>query len=65
MTTTDSAEAWKDVDVAILVAGIARRKGMDKKDVMTKNVRIYKEQASALVEHASRDVKVDEDGWFL
>lgn len=64
VTTTDAAEAWKDVDVAILVAGLARKKGMERNDVMAKNVSIYKEQASVLVEHASRDVKVDTDGWF-
>ena len=31
---------------------------MERKDVMTKNVTIYKDQASALGKHASKDVKV-------
>ena len=31
---------------------------MERKDVMTKNVTIYADQASALAKHASKDVKV-------
>ena len=31
---------------------------MERKDVMAKNVTIYKDQASALGKHASKDVKV-------
>jgi malate dehydrogenase len=31
---------------------------MERKDVMTKNVTIYRDQASALGKHASKDVKV-------
>lgn len=31
---------------------------MERKDVMSKNVSIYKDQASALAAHAKKDVKV-------
>ena len=32
--------------------------GMERKDVMSKNVTIYRHQAEALAKHASKDVKV-------
>ena len=40
------------------VGGFPRKAGMERKDVMTKNVTIYADQASALAKHASKDVKV-------
>ncbi|KAI5423415.1 hypothetical protein KIW84_046390 [Lathyrus oleraceus] len=41
-----------------MVAGIPRKEGMERKDVMSKNVSIYKAQASALEQHAAADCKV-------
>ena len=35
-----------------------RKEGMERKDVMSKNVSIYKAQASALEQHAADDCKV-------
>lgn len=58
VATTDVAEACKGVNIAIMVGGFPRKEGMERKDVMSKNVSIYKSQASALEEHAARDVKV-------
>jgi len=58
VTTTDPEVAFKDVDVAILVGGFPRKEGMERKDVMAKNVAIYKSQASALERLASKDVRV-------
>lgn len=58
VATTDPEVAFKDVDVAILVGGFPRKAGMERKDVMAKNVAIYKAQASALERLASRDVRV-------
>ena len=40
------------------VGGFPRKAGMERKDVMAKNVTIYRDQASALAKHASKDVKV-------
>ena len=51
-------EACKGVNIAIMVGGFPRKEGMERKDVMSKNVSIYKSQASALEEHAAKDVKV-------
>lgn len=58
LATTDVVEACKGVNIAIMVGGFPRKEGMERKDVMSKNVSIYKSQASALEEHAARDVKV-------
>lgn len=58
VATTDPEVAFKDADYAILVAGFPRKAGMERKDVMSKNVMIYKSQASALERLASKDVKV-------
>jgi len=41
-----------------MVGGFPRKEGMERKDVMSKNVAIYKSQASALEKHASKDVKI-------
>ena len=57
IATTDVDEATKDVDYAIMVGGFPRKAGMERKDVMSKNVSIYKSQASALEKNASKDVK--------
>ena len=58
VATVNLEEACKGVDVAVMVGGFPRGPGMERKDVMAKNVAIYKGQASALQEHASPDVKV-------
>eukprot|EP00898_Chlorokybus_atmophyticus_P007708 jgi/Chlat1/7939/Chrsp68S07377 len=58
VATTDVEEACKGVDVAVMVGGFPRKAGMERKDVMSKNVSIYKSQANALETHASKDVKV-------
>lgn len=58
VATTNADEACKGVDVAVMVGGFPRKAGMERKDVMAKNVTIYKHQATALEKHASKDVKV-------
>uniref|UniRef100_M1CGF8 Malate dehydrogenase n=1 Tax=Solanum tuberosum TaxID=4113 RepID=M1CGF8_SOLTU len=58
VATTDVVEACKGVNVAVMVGGFPRKEGMERKDVMTKNVSIYKAQASALEQHAAPDCKV-------
>lgn len=56
--STNPEEACKDVDVAVMVGGFPRKGGMERKDVMAKNVSIYKGQAAALEKVAKPDVKV-------
>ena len=58
VATVDVDEACKDVDVAMMVGGFPRGPGMERKEVMGKNVAIYKGQASALEKHAAPDCKV-------
>ncbi|XP_025420309.1 malate dehydrogenase, cytoplasmic [Sipha flava] len=56
--TTDPAEAFKDVDAAFLVGAMPRREGMERKDLLSANVKIFKVQGEALDKHAKKDVKV-------
>ena len=58
VTTTDVKTAFKDVDVAILLGGFPRKKGMLRKDLLEKNFMIFKEHGMALEKYASKDVKV-------
>ncbi|XP_044492312.1 malate dehydrogenase, cytoplasmic-like isoform X2 [Mangifera indica] len=58
IATSDIVEACKDVDIAVMVGGFPRKEGMERKDVMSKNVSIYKAQASALEKHAAPNCKV-------
>ena len=58
VTTTDPAAAAEGVDVAVMVGGFPRKAGMERKDVMAKNVTIYASQAAALQDHAAPGVKV-------
>ncbi|XP_009399469.2 malate dehydrogenase-like [Musa acuminata AAA Group] len=58
VATTDAVEACTGVNVAVMVGGFPRKEGMERKDVMSKNVSIYKSQASALEAHAAPNCKV-------
>ncbi|KAL5097332.1 hypothetical protein RYX36_001659 [Vicia faba] len=58
VATTDVVEACTGVNVAVMVGGFPRKEGMERKDVMSKNVSIYKSQASALEKHAAANCKV-------
>ncbi|KAH7485711.1 hypothetical protein KRP22_006843 [Phytophthora ramorum] len=56
--TADLEVAFKDADVAILVGGFPRKQGMQRKDLIEKNVAIFKAQGAAIEQFASRNVKV-------
>ena len=58
VATVDVDEACKGVDVAVMVGGFPRGPGMERKEVMGKNVAIYKHQAGALEKHAAPGCKV-------
>uniref|UniRef100_A0A8C5MI74 Malate dehydrogenase n=1 Tax=Leptobrachium leishanense TaxID=445787 RepID=A0A8C5MI74_9ANUR len=56
---TDSEEvAFKNVDVAILVGSMPRKEGMERKDLLKANVKIFKSQGAALDKFAKKTVKV-------
>ncbi|KAH7845782.1 hypothetical protein Vadar_005937 [Vaccinium darrowii] len=58
VATTDVVEACKRVNVAVMVGGFPCKEGMMRKDVLPKNVPIYRAHASALAEHAAPNCKV-------
>ncbi|CAN6462168.1 unnamed protein product [Victoria cruziana] len=58
VATTDAVEACTGVNIAVMVGGFPRKEGMERKDVMSKNVSIYKAQASALEQYAAENCKV-------
>lgn len=56
---TDKEEvAFKDLDIAILVGSMPRREGMERKDLLKANVKIFKSQGAALDKYAKKTVKV-------
>jgi malate dehydrogenase len=56
--TADTATAFKDIDAAFLVGAMPRREGMERKDLLKANVRIFKQQGEALNQFAKKTVKV-------
>ena len=54
----DANEAFKDVDVAMMVGAMPRREGMERKDLLAANVKIFKEQGQAMDQHAKKTIKV-------
>lgn len=62
VVTTDLETACKDIDVAVMVGGFPRMAGMERKDVMAKNVTIYRCVAAGRMPKASA---VGGSGWWL
>lgn len=59
MVGTDDAEvAFKDADIALLVGARPRGPGMERKDLLLENAKIFTAQGAALNKVASREVKV-------
>mmetsp|Transcript_48697 Transcript_48697/g.95475 ORF Transcript_48697/g.95475 Transcript_48697/m.95475 type:complete len:361 (+) Transcript_48697:29-1111(+) len=56
--TTDYAVAFKDCDVAMLVGAKPRGKGMERKDLLMANGKIFEGQGKALDQYASKDCKI-------
>jgi len=56
--TADCSVAFKDVDAAFLVGAMPRKEGMERKDLLAANVKIFKVQGEALDKHAKKTVKV-------
>jgi len=56
--TADHAEAFKDIDAAFLVGAMPRKEGMERKDLLAANVKIFKVQGQAMDKFAKKDVKV-------
>jgi malate dehydrogenase len=56
--TADPNVAFKDADIAMLVGAKPRGPGMERKDLLLENAKIFIEQGKALDKVASRDVRV-------
>jgi len=56
--TSDPRVAFKDADVALLVGAKPRGPGMERKDLLLENAKIFIEQGKALDAVASRNIKV-------
>ncbi|XP_065159101.1 malate dehydrogenase, cytoplasmic [Atheta coriaria] len=56
---TDNPEvAFKDVSAAFMVGSMPRKQGMERKDLLAANVKIFQVQGEALDKYARKDVKV-------
>merc|ERR1712147_232427 len=58
VATSDQDAAFKDLDVALLVGAMPRKEGMERKDLLAANVKIFKSQGQALDKFAKKSVKV-------
>jgi malate dehydrogenase len=58
VATDDPAVAFKDADFALLVGAKPRGPGMERKDLLTENAKIFSVQGKALNDHASRDARI-------
>ena len=63
--TADPAVAFKDVDAAFLVGAMPRKQGMERKDLLSANVKIFKVQGEALDKYAKKVSLVDAPGKML
>jgi len=55
---SNPVEAFKDVEIALLVGAKPRGPGMERKDLLIENAKIFTEQGQALNQSAKRNVKV-------
>jgi len=58
IATAEPSVAFKDIDVALLIGAMPRREGMERKDLLAANVKIFKAQGEALDKYAKKTVKV-------
>jgi malate dehydrogenase len=56
--TVNEEDAFKDIDCAFLVGAMPRKEGMERKDLLAANVKIFKSQGLALNKFAKKTVKV-------
>jgi malate dehydrogenase len=58
LATVDVQEAFKGVNIALLVGAFPRSPGMQRKDLLERNISIFRQQGQALNDFAAQDVKV-------
>ena len=57
-TTSDLAEGFRDVNWALLVGSVPRKAGMERKELLGINGKIFVEQGRAIAKHAASDIRV-------
>ena len=65
VATDDPNVAFKDIDAAFLVGAMPRKEGMERKDLLAANVKIFKVQGEALDKFAKKSVKVGSNNTAL
>jgi len=58
VATDNAAVAFKDIDAAFLVGAMPRKEGMERKDLLAANVKIFKVQGQALDKYAKKSAKI-------
>ncbi|EDO41218.1 predicted protein [Nematostella vectensis] len=58
VATDDAEKAFTDIDVAILVGAMPRREGMERKDLLSANAKIFEAQGKALDKVAKKTCKI-------
>jgi malate dehydrogenase len=58
VATTDPIQAFTGVDAIVMVGAFPRLKGMERKDLLEKNLGIFKAHGALIEQYASRNVKV-------
>ena len=56
--TSDLAEGFHDVNWALLVGSVPRKAGMERKELLGINGKIFVEQGQAIAKHAASDIRV-------
>lgn len=54
---SDPREMFSDVDIAVFVGGFPRKAGMERKELLTRNMNIFKEQGLALQDVGKETIK--------
>lgn len=56
--TVKEEEAFSGIDYAFLIGAMPRKQGMERKDLLSANVKIFKSQGTALGKYAKPTTKV-------
>lgn len=59
VAATDEKTAFTNIDYAFLVGAMPRKQGMERKDLLAANVKIFKSQGKALADYAKPTTKVN------
>jgi malate dehydrogenase len=58
VTTSDTEEAFDGTSWALLVGSVPRKAGMERKDLLGINGKIFTSQGQAIAQHGSRDIRI-------